>query len=99
MTKRTFELGPVQEVEGHAAHNAMRKMPSDAWFRWRCDDPKSLERLGLRLERLQTFADALFAVAATPLPYRVILATVPWLLRRQVDGCRVNRFQLIGGTR
>jgi O-methyltransferase involved in polyketide biosynthesis len=85
-------------VDGQAKHDAMKKLPKDAWFRWRCDDPKSLERLKMRLERSRTFADAPpDVVSAMPLPYRVVLSVAPWLLRRQVDGYRINRFRFAGG--
>jgi len=84
-------------VDDQAKHDAMSKLPKDAWFRWRCDEPKRLERLGMRLERSHTFADAPpSVVAAMPLAYRLVVALAPWILRRMVDGYRINRFRLLG---
>lgn len=85
-------------VDGQAEHDAMSKLPKDAWFRWRCDAPADLRRLGLRLERTRTFAEAPpDVVAAMPLPYRLARALVPGLFRRQVEGYRINRFRFAEG--
>ncbi|NVB38342.1 class I SAM-dependent methyltransferase [Pseudenhygromyxa sp. WMMC2535] len=82
-------------VDDQAKHDAMSKMPKDAWFRWRCDDPGGLEHLDLHLERSRSFADApAEVVAAMPLLYRLIFTAAPWIMRRQADGYRINRFRL-----
>lgn len=85
-------------VEGQAQHDAMSKMPKDAWFRWKCDDPETLRSWGATLEMSQSFLDASPEVrAGMPLAYRLMFRFGPWLLRRRVDGYRINRFRLGGG--
>ncbi len=80
-------------VDGQKTHDAMRHLPPESWFRWRVDDPKQLERCGLRLERSMTFADAPADLRADLPPLlRFALRWVPQLLRRKVEGYRINRF-------
>lgn len=82
-------------VEGQDKHSAMNKLPQDSWFRWRCDDPKSLERLGLRLERSWSFMD-------TPKAWYKHLTWMFWLpftfapglMRKKAEQYHLNRFTL-----
>jgi O-methyltransferase involved in polyketide biosynthesis len=86
-------------VEGQHKHDAMKTMPKDAWFRWKCDDPKRLEAWGLLLESSPSFIDAPEDVrAAMPWTYRLLFGLAPWLIRHQVDGYRINRFRFVGGA-
>ncbi|MEM6926916.1 MAG: class I SAM-dependent methyltransferase [Myxococcota bacterium] len=85
-------------VEGQDRHDVMKTLPRESWFRWICDDPAALEAWGTKLERSRTFADAgPEIVARLPWYYRAMLWLAPGLLRRRVDGYRLNRFTLTGG--
>lgn len=87
-------------VDGQAKHDAMRKLPKESWFSWRCDDPKAIEPWGVSLERSMTFADAPANVrSGMPTFWRMILAVAPWLARRLAAGYRINRFVFAGGGR
>jgi O-methyltransferase involved in polyketide biosynthesis len=82
-------------VDGQAKHDAMKTMPKDAWFRWKCDDPGSLKSWGATLERSRSFVDAPAEVrAAMPLLYRVLFALAPRIIRKQAGGYLVNSFEL-----
>lgn len=82
-------------VDEQHKYDAMKTLSKDAWFRWRCDDPRALEPWGLTLERSRSFLDAPDDIRARmPLPYRLLFGFAPWLLRRKVDGYRINRFRL-----
>lgn len=83
-------------VEGQDEHDLMRTMPRSSWFRWKCDDPAGLRAWGLRLRRSRTLLDASAELrAAMPLAHRLVMTYAPWLLRRRVDGYRINRFELL----
>lgn len=80
-------------VDNQHTHDAMKTMPRDSWFRWKCDDPASLRAWGLRLERSRTFLDSPAAVVQRmPWRYRFVFTWAPWLMRRKVEGYRINRF-------
>ena len=82
-------------VESQHKHELMKHLPKESWFRWICDEPKELERLGLKLERSRTFMDADPAlIAKLPLSMRLMIRWLPWLVRRRVDGYRINRFNI-----
>lgn len=82
-------------VDGQHEHDAMKHLSKDAWFRWRCDDPRTLGGWGLELEASRTFLDAPAEVrAAMPLSYRLLFGLFPWAARRRVAGYRINRFRL-----
>ena len=82
-------------VDGQDRHDAMRKLPRESWFRWKCDDPATLESWGVQLEESVTFADASPAIRADlPTHYRVAMRVVPWILRRMTSGYAINRFRL-----
>jgi len=85
-------------VDGQARHDAMRHLSQASWFRWRCDDPRMLERLGLRLASSVDFADAPPSlVAQLPRSWRFVLRWAPWLLRRKLPGYRINRLEAAPG--
>ncbi|MEM6955260.1 MAG: class I SAM-dependent methyltransferase [Myxococcota bacterium] len=82
-------------VERQKHHEAMKLMSTDSWFRWRCDDPASLEGQGLHLEESLTFMDASpELLRAMPASIRWMRRLVPWLLEWQIRGYRLNRFTL-----
>ncbi len=87
-------------VEGQAKHDAMRTMPKDAWFRWKCDDPRSIEPWGLVLESSLSFLDASEELrAAMPPSYRFLFRFAPWLVRKKIEGYRINRFRFTPSVR
>ncbi|MEM9456739.1 MAG: class I SAM-dependent methyltransferase [Myxococcota bacterium] len=86
-------------VDAQKNHDVMKTMSSSSWFRWKCDDPAALRAWGLRSLRSRTFLDAPASLrSAMPLFYRLLMIYAPWLMRRQVDGYRINRFELAGAA-
>lgn len=84
-------------VEGQHKHEIMKTLPRESWFRWHCDDPRDLKSWGATLERSMTYVDAPKSVRARfPFKWRLQMALLPWLVRRIVDGYRINRFTLSG---
>lgn len=64
------------------------------WFKWRCDDPKSLEALGMKLMKSTTFFDADPAIKERlPLKFRLVFRFCPWLLKRKAGGYKMSLFQ------
>lgn len=90
-----MDTAVTELVEDQAQHEAMNKLSEASWFRWRCDDPADLARLGLHLTSSQTVLDASDAIKAKlPLSSRLTMRFLPWLLRRKVERYRLNRFEL-----
>jgi len=82
-------------VDSQARHDAMKHLPKASWFRWAVDDPKELERLGIRLMRSRSFADADPELAKHfPWLYRLLFGMAPWVLRRMTQGYRLNRYEI-----
>ena len=82
-------------VDAQHKHDAMKKLSKESWFRWRCDEPRSLRAWGATLEETKTFLDASPAIVdAMPLHYRIVCRYLPFLIRRKVAGYRINRFRL-----
>lgn len=81
-------------VDSQSKHDAMKHMSQDSWFRWVCNDPREIEAwANLKLERSRTFLDGgpeLMKYA--PFYVKFMTRWLPWLIRRQVDGYRLNRF-------
>lgn len=74
-------------------HDAMRHLSRESWFRWACDDPRALEAWGLQLERTRTFLDASPAMLRRlPLPLRLVVRWLPFLIRRRLSAYHLNRF-------
>ena len=83
-------------VDGQASHDAMRHLSPASWFRWKCDDPRSIQPWGLRLDRSRTFLDAPDALRRRlPLPFRLVARWAPFLIRRKLEGYRINRYTLV----
>ena len=81
-------------VDGQSTHDAMRHMSQESWFRWACDDPQEIEDWGnLRLVRSRTFFDA-DAELMKQVPWQTsfFVRWTPWLIRRKVQGYRLNWF-------
>ena len=86
-------------VDTQHKHDAMKTLSKDAWFRWRCDDPMALEAWGLRLERSRSFLEMPDALKAhLPWLYRMVFGPLSFLIRRKVDGYRINRFVFAEGA-
>ncbi|MEM9660114.1 MAG: class I SAM-dependent methyltransferase [Planctomycetota bacterium] len=86
---------PRKMVEEQGKHEVMKTMSQESWFRWACDDPASLESSGLNLMASKSFIDAPEEIVrCLPWPMRMTLRFAPWLLRRKVEGYRLNRFHL-----
>lgn len=88
-----FDTTDTRMVEGQGKHDAMRHLPSESWFRWKCDDPTELESWapGLKLNRSLTFLDADASIINDlPLPFRLAVRYMPWLLRPRLRGYRLN---------
>lgn len=79
-------------VDGQGRHDAMRHLPKDSWFRWRCDNPQVIERLGFRLARSRSLFDAHpDHLRRVPLQMRLMIK-LAWLLLRRARGYRINRY-------
>lgn len=70
----------------------MKTMRKNAWFRWKCDGPRTIQSWGMTLERSRSFLDAPKPLRAQlPLLYRVLFGARPWFVRRAAEGYPVNR--------
>ncbi|NEP63473.1 MAG: class I SAM-dependent methyltransferase [Symploca sp. SIO2G7] len=79
-------------VDTQDKHDLMKHLPKESWFRWACDEPEALEKLGLKLERSRTFMDASpDLIAQMPWIMRFIMRWMPWLIRPKLEGYRINR--------
>ena len=81
---------------------AMRHLPRESWFRWKCDDPREIESWGanLRLAASKTFLDAdRDLLDRVPLLLRLAARYAPVLLRGQASSYRLNLAEVEGGTR
>lgn len=82
-------------VDQQHRHDAMRHLGRNSWFRWRCDNPRDLERLGMCLVESLGFLDApRELIERMPLKYRWLIRYAPWLVRRMTAGLWINRFRL-----
>lgn len=81
-------------VAGQSAHDAMRYLSPDSWFRWVCDDPGEIEQWGdLKLVRSRTFIDANpDLIQQVPGFMGFLLRWLPWLVKGKVESYRLNRF-------
>ncbi|MEL6232692.1 MAG: class I SAM-dependent methyltransferase [Cyanobacteria bacterium J06636_28] len=86
-------------VNGQSTHDAMRYMSQDSWFRWACDDPHEIEHwAALQLAQSRTLLDASpDLMKHAPWQFRILARWAPWLMRRSLEGYRLNQF-LIGST-
>jgi len=83
-----------QMVDSQHRHDAMKKMSKKSWFKWKCDDPKSIETWGLTLVKSLTFLDSPQSLRQKlPLFYRVMMTCLPWVSRRMTRGYRINQFE------
>ena len=88
-----FDTTAGRMVDTQDRHDAMRHLPQESWFRWKCDDPRAIESWGanLRLAASKTFADAdRDLIDCLPLPLRLVARFAPFLLRRQAALYRLN---------
>ena len=88
-----FDTTAAKMVDSQASHDAMRHLPRDSWFRWRCDDPREIESWGanLRLLSSETFFDADRALLQRmPLGLWLTWRFAPFLLRGQASRYRLN---------
>ncbi|MGD1930554.1 MAG: hypothetical protein ACFB12_16750 [Leptolyngbyaceae cyanobacterium] len=81
-------------VDSQATHDAMRYLSQESWFRWACDDPHEIEAWGnLQLVESRTFLDASpDLMKHVPWQMRLFAQWAPWLIRKKVEGYRLNRF-------
>ncbi len=87
----------TEAVDSQHKHDALSKLSQDSWFRWACDEPEQLTAWGLELLRSRTFLDAQpDLMSRMPLSFRLVMQWAPWLIRRKVNGYRINRFALQG---
>ena len=87
-----MDTAPQSIVDGQGRHDAMKHLSKDSWFRWGCDDPQSIERLGFKLVRSRSFLDA-GPDLHRRMPRLVRLMTkLPWLLPRGARNYRINRY-------
>lgn len=88
-----FDTTAGRMVDTQDRHDAMRHLPRESWFRWRCDDPAEIESwdANLRIAASKTFLDAdRDLVDRLPLPLRLAARFAPFLLRRQASLYRLN---------
>ena len=88
-----FDTTASRMVDTQDKHDAMRHLPRESWFRWKCDDPHQIEAWGanLRLAASKTFLDAdRDLLDRLPLPLRLPARFAPILLRRKAALYRLN---------
>lgn len=89
-----FDTTSKAMVEGQDKHDAMKVMPRSSWFRWVCDNPASLEKLGLEHKATLTMLDLSPEIQTKlPLSFRLGYKFFPWLLKRKVRGYCMSLFQ------
>ena len=97
-----FDTTAARMVDTQDRHDAMRHLPRESWFRWRCDDPREIESWGanLRLAASKTFLDADRDLMnrVTPL-LRLTARYAPFLLRGQASSYRLNLATVDGRAR
>ena len=87
-----MDTAPQAIVDSQGRHDAMKHLSEDSWFRWGCDDPKSIERLGFRLVRSRSFLDA-DPDFHRRLPWQIrVMTKLPWLVPRAARDYRINRY-------
>ena len=88
-----FDTTGARMVDTQDRHDAMRHLPRESWFRWKCDEPREIERWGanLRLAASKTFLDAdPDLLERLPLILRLTARFAPFLLRGRASGYRLN---------
>lgn len=88
-----FDTTGARMVDTQDRHDAMRHLPRESWFRWKCDEPREIERWGanLRLAAWKTFLDADHdLLERLPLMLRLTARFAPFLLRSWASGYRLN---------
>ena len=88
-----FDTTTSKMVDSQASHDAMRHLPPESWFRWRCDDPREIEWWGanLRLLSSETFFDAdRDLLDRMPLGLWLTWRFAPFLLSKQAPQYRLN---------
>ena len=82
-------------VNTQAWHDAMSQLSPGSWFQWACDQPESLQPLGLLLQQSRTFSDCGADLQQqAPWPWPLYLMTLAWGGRAWLGGYRINRFAL-----
>lgn len=85
--------------DGQRSHDVMRTLSPASWFRWACDNPSTIESWGAQLRRSRDFLDASLALKRRlPLGFRVLATCLPIVLRRRMQGYKMNRFELVAPT-
>ncbi|MEM6992730.1 MAG: class I SAM-dependent methyltransferase [Myxococcota bacterium] len=80
-----------------AGDKAKKKLGIKTWFKWACDDPKSLERWhdGIELISAKTMPEASPEMhGQLPLSWRALMFFTPWLVRRMTGGYRIAHYRL-----
>ena len=96
-----FDTTGARMVDTQDRHDAMRHLPRQSWFRWKCDDPHEIESWGanLRLAASKTFLDAdRDLLERVPLLLRLTARYAPFLLRGQASLYRLNLATVEGGA-
>ena len=86
-------------VDRQYKHDAMKHLPKESWFRWVCDDPNELSEWNppLTLLSSKTFLDADRDIRKKmPLIFRLMMAVVPFLVRRMAKAYHINVYRLAG---
>jgi O-methyltransferase involved in polyketide biosynthesis len=96
-----FDTTGSRMVDTQDRHDAMRHLPRESWFRWKCDEPREIESWGanLRLVSSKTFLDAdRDLLDRLPLPLRLIARHAPFLLQGRASSYRLNLAAVEGGA-
>ena len=97
-----FDTTAARMVDTQDRHDAMRHLPRESWFRWKCDEPREIESwagANLRLAASKTFLDAgRDLVDRLPSLLRLTARYAPFLLRRQASLYRLNLATVEGGA-
>tara|TARA_Y100001934_G_C12071067_1_gene640064 strand:- start:291 stop:638 length:348 start_codon:yes stop_codon:yes gene_type:complete len=74
-----------------------QRLGISSWFKWACDDPKSVESWhpGIELLGTQTYADASpEIVARMPLLWRTLTTVAPFIVRAMLKSYRIAHYRL-----
>lgn len=82
-------------VESQDRHDAMRTFDSSAWFRWKCDDPRTMESWGMRCVSSMGVDEVSPKIRQSmPWKLRFVYALMPWWVKRLARGYRISLFEL-----
>ncbi|QDT37904.1 class I SAM-dependent methyltransferase [Stratiformator vulcanicus] len=89
-----LDTTPRAMVNSQHRHDTLKHLPRESWFRWACDEPRTLESHGLQLERSRSLLDAdRDLIQELPISWRILWRFGQPILKPWLDGYRINVFQ------